>query len=106
MDSFLFFEILPDGSTALSPPAILRLESLLCAARTQDKRVSIELICGENLSIQLRLQVHPTMSWGSLSTSWRRHLLSQLPGLSGRLGAGSGEDVTAIQSTSEFGKGE
>jgi len=106
MDSFLFFERQPNGSMALSPSAIVALESRLSAARTANKHVSIVLICGENLSIQLQLRVHPTTSWGWRSTWWQQLVCSQQLESSGSPGAESGEGDTWTPFTSEFGKGE
>lgn len=106
MDSFLFFEIQLNGSMALSATGILALESRLSAAHIANKRVSIGLICGENRSIQLQLQVHPTMSWDSLLISSRRETCSSLPGLFGSPGEASGVGDTGMRSTSEFGKAE
>jgi len=106
MDLFLRFEIRHDGSTQLSQRAIATLVSLLSDARTRSRRASIELICEENLSILLRLQVHPTMSSDWLSTLSPEELCSVRPARSGRPGGVSGEDASRIPFTLEYGKGE
>jgi hypothetical protein len=106
MDCYLPFSLRRDGSMALSESATDGLRLLLDAAHADNKRVSIVLTCEENRDIRLLLQVRPTTSWASLSTSWPRHLCSQLLGRRGSVRVGSGGVVTEMTSTSEHGKAE